>query len=168
MISNAIPLADVLPWGDVVPTSGRTILVQDSAGTDGRFLLHTLAMQTLARRTAGRAGGSADAGDSMRRDDSAVPGNGATATTHRRNNRTTINVSAGGRVLWLGCTPATDAQIASAMKKIGCDVSVKAAAVLPTSAAGNSSISRPTVPKRVEIIPIMHEIASFIVDNGQE
>jgi len=152
MISNAIPLADVLPWGDVVPTSGRTILVQDSAGTDGRFLLHTLAMQTLARRPyADRSGGgSADA----------------------RNNRTIQNVSAGGggRVLWLGCTPATDAQIASAMKKIGCDVSVTAAAVLrATGAAGSSSITRPTTPrKRLEIIPIMHEIASFIVDNGRE
>ena len=37
--ANAVPLPDVLPWADALLPQ-RTVLINDSVGTDGRFLLH--------------------------------------------------------------------------------------------------------------------------------
>jgi hypothetical protein len=74
MNSTAVSMTDSLPWSTSVP---RNILICDSIETDGRFLLHTLALQALA-------------------------GNNS--------------------ILWLAGGPLTDRQVATALKKIGCDV----------------------------------------------
>lgn len=172
-MSNAIPLADVLPWQvDFVSTSGRTILVCDSAGTDGRFLLHTMALQTLRPpSTAPSSSAAVVSRDPLQRASAVAAGLVPPATRSSSMNRNPTSKAApaavGGRVLWLGCTPATDQQVASALKKIGCDVSVTTAAVLPDNTT--DSMSNVTIrPKRLEIIPIMFEVASSIADESQE
>ena len=135
--ANAVPLPDVLPWADALPPQ-RTVLINDSVGTDGRFLLHTLACQTL------RGGGGAGAA-------------GASAPSP----------SSGGRVLWLGCTPASVKQIASALKKIGCDASLTMAATIGSSGRGNGNISS-AKSRRLEIVPIMLEAATTILSSNEE
>ena len=46
---NSVPLTDTLPWGfDKPPVGGRTVLICDSAETDGRFVLHTIVSQCLS------------------------------------------------------------------------------------------------------------------------
>ena len=89
----AVPLTDALPWEASLSSSSssRTFLVNDSMGTDGRFLLYTLASQVLS------SSGSATATT-------------ATAAKQKR-----------GRVLWLACGPVTEGQILQGLKKIGCD-----------------------------------------------
>ena len=155
--ANAVPLPDVLPWADVLPPN-RTVLINDAVGTDGRFLLHTLASQTLRGSSSGVSGGSS-AGSSFRRAspaDSSAPPSSSSAP--------------GGRVLWLGCTPATVKQVASALKKIGCDASLTTAASL----AAPMATSSPTTAKsrRLEIVPIMleaaNEILSLVDDNEDD
>lgn len=42
-----MPLTDALPW-EVPPAHHRTLVVNDSIGTDGRFLLYTLASQVFS------------------------------------------------------------------------------------------------------------------------
>ena len=85
----AVPLTDALPWD---ASSRRTFLVNDSMGTDGRFLLYTLASQVLSSS------------------DSSTASSNTTASNQRR-----------GRVLWLGCGPVAEGQILQGLKKIGCD-----------------------------------------------
>ena len=151
--ANAVPLPDVLPWADVLPPN-RTVLINDSVGTDGRFLLHTLASQTLRGSSSGVSGGSS-AGSSFRRAwpaDSSAPPSSSSAP--------------GGRVLWLGCTPATVKQVASALKKIGCDASLTTAASLAAPMATSSS---PTAKsRRLEIVPIMLEAANEILSSADD
>lgn len=138
--ANAVPLPDVLPWADALPPQ-RTVLINDSVGTDGRFLLHTLASQTLR----GGSGGGGAAGAS------------APASSS----------SSGGRVLWLGCTPASVKQIASALKKIGCDASLTMAATIGGSGGGNGNISS-AKSRRLEIVSIMLEAATTILSSNEE
>lgn len=138
--ANAVPLPDVLPWADALPPQ-RTVLINDSVGTDGRFLLHTLASQTLR----GGSGGGGAAGAS------------APASSS----------SSGGRVLWLGCTPASVKQIASALKKIGCDASLTMAATIGGSGRGNGNISS-AKSRRLEIVSIMLEAATTILSSNEE
>jgi len=123
--ANAVPLPDVLPWADALPPN-RTVLVNDSAGTDGRFLLHTLACQTLRGGSSGRSGVGGD----------------STASPSPS--------SSGGRVLWLGCTAASAKQIASALKKIGGDASLTAAAAAAAATAQSSSRRLEIVPIMLE------------------
>jgi len=136
--ANAAPLPDVLPWADALPPN-RTVLVNDSAGTDGRFLLHTLACQTL------RGGGSSGSGRSggSSGDSTASP--------------PPSSFPSGGRVLWLGCTAASAKQIASALKKIGGDASLTAAAAAAAAAQSSS--------RRLEIVPIMLEAATDLLSS---
>lgn len=93
----AVPLVDALPWESALSGSSngdskRTFLINDAIGTDGRFLLYTLASQVLSSST-----GSNNS-------------TGNNSTTSKR-----------GRVLWLGCGPVTEGQILQGLKKIGCD-----------------------------------------------
>jgi len=159
--ANAVPLPDVLPWADVLPPR-RTVLVNDSVGTDGRFLLHTLASQTLRGGSGSGGGGGGGVGNS-----------GTGGSTFRRapaDSNTSASApsssSAGarGRVLWLGCTPATAKQIASALKKIGCDASLTAAAAI----GGGGSASSSARSRRLEIVPIMLEAATEILSSDDE
>ena len=156
--ANAVPLPDVLPWADVLPPN-RTVLINDSVGTDGRFLLHTLASQTL-RGGGGGSGGSSSAGSSFRRvspTDSSAAASSAPPSS---------SSAPGGRVLWLGCTPASVKQIASALKKIGCDASLTTAASLATSMAASSSTTANN--RRLEIVPIMLEAATEILSSSAD
>jgi len=141
--ANAVPLPDVLPWADALPPR-RMVLINDSVGTDGRFLLHTLASQTLRGGSGGSGGGG---------------GVGATAAASAPSS------SSGGRVLWLGCTPAAVRQIASALKKIGCDASLTMAATIGGSASGSISSAK---SRRLEIVPIMLEAATEILSSDEE
>ena len=144
--ANAVPLPDVLPWADALPPQ-RTVLINDSVGTDGRFLLHTLASQTL------RGGGGGGGGVS------GVGRVGAAAAASAP-----LSLS-GGRVLWLGCTPASVKQIASALKKIGCDASLTMAATIGGSGSGNITSAK---SRRLEIVPIMLEAATDILSSNEE
>ena len=137
--ANAVPLPDVLPWADALPPN-RTVLINDSVGTDGRFLLHTLASQTLRGGSGGGGGAAASAPSSS---------------------------SSGGRVLWLGCTPAAVKQIASALKKIGCDASLTMAAAIGSSGSGSGNISS-AKSRRLEIVPIMLEAATDIFSSSDD
>lgn len=152
---NAVALADALPWGDATVRGGRTILITDSAGTDGRFLLHMLAAQTLASRSRlapTSAAGSPDAGASP------TP---PTAGIGRRQGA----AAASGRVLWLGCTSASEGQIASALKKVGCDASVVSTAALGRAHAQRS----PGRSQRMEVIPVASDLASkLLASEGEE
>ena len=154
--ANAVPLPDVLPWADVLPPN-RTVLVNDSVGTDGRFLLHTLASQTLRGSSSSSIAGdgSSAAGSSFRR---ASPADSSAAASSLPSSSS----APGGRVLWLGCTPATAKQIASALKKIGCDASLTTAASL--------AVPSPTATKsrRLEIVPILLEAANEILSDEDE
>jgi hypothetical protein len=46
----AVPLTEALPWTPPFPS--RTLLLNDSIGSDGRFLMHTLASQILSTPSA--------------------------------------------------------------------------------------------------------------------
>lgn len=152
--ANAVPLSDVLPWADALPPN-RTVLINDSVGTDGRFLLHTLASQTLRG-----GGGSSSAGSSFRR---ASPTDSSAAASLAPPSSSS---APGGRVLWLGCTPASVKQIASALKKIGCDASLTTAASLATSVGASSPATAKT--RRLEIVPIMLEAATEILSSSAD
>jgi hypothetical protein len=105
---NSIPLTDILPWGDGPPISNqtRTILVCDSAETDGRFILHTVASQCL----------SSSSSSSSR--NNVIPTIVGTAMNekHYQTQKGVVNV------IWINCGMHTDEQIEAAMKKIGCDL----------------------------------------------
>jgi hypothetical protein len=92
---NSVPITDVLPWGDISPpTGGRTILIYDSAESNGRFLLYTIAAQSLRLQSSY---------------------NNETYTKQEGNDDQT-------HVLWIHCGTKTDAQLNAGMKKNGCDV----------------------------------------------
>jgi hypothetical protein len=95
-IMNSVPITDILPWGDhSPPTGGRTILIYDSAESNGRFLLYTIAAQTLKlQQTSSSSSSSSD----NTRDDKRP------------------------HVLWIHCGTKTDSQIYAGMKKNGIDV----------------------------------------------
>jgi hypothetical protein len=107
---NSIPLTDILPWGDGPPisTKTRTILVCDSAETDGRFILHTVASQCL----------SSSSSSSSSRNNVMIPTTVGTAMNekHSQTQKGAVNV------IWINCGMHTDEQIKAAMKKIGCDL----------------------------------------------
>lgn len=90
---NSIPLTDVLPWGDDVPSGGRTIVVFDSVEADGRFLCHTIVSQCL----------SSNKGAKNFKRDPAI--------------RSRIR-----KIIWIHCGTITKDQIRAAMKKNGCDL----------------------------------------------
>jgi len=113
---NSVPLTDVLPWGDTVPTSGRTVLICDSTETDGRFLLHALASQCLSSPS------SSSSSSSLLQVSSSNPIK--SSSTFRRNSKQIQNTSANSKsrkVLWIHCGSQTDHQLRMAMKKAGCD-----------------------------------------------
>lgn len=92
-IMNSVPITDILPWGDhSPPTGGRTILIYDSAESNGRFLLYTIAAQTL------RLQQSSSSSSDNTRDDKRP------------------------HILWIHCGTKTDSQIYAGMKKNGIDV----------------------------------------------
>jgi len=65
--------------------------------------------------------------------------------------------SSSGRVLWLACGPSTDKQVATALKKMGCDAAAAyLRSSLSLSAAAAKSTSRADALK---IIPMTQEIA---------
>ena len=108
--SSQVPLSDVLPWGDTVPTHGRTILINDSAETDGRFLLYTLASQCLITRKNNALGGAA-AFTAGRRVPSLVHNS---ASSNALSSSNISSSSHKGNVLWVSCNAVTNHQIMSA------------------------------------------------------
>ncbi|KAL7479544.1 hypothetical protein ACHAW6_005269 [Cyclotella cf. meneghiniana] len=126
--STTQPLADVLPWGcpisltgpasnhpvslplsrkcdvDVAPSTfyaytSRTVIITDSLPTDGRFLLHTLALQFLSAKSDFVGASNEDKPN----DPTAASSDSALA----------------GSVLWVSCgsPPVTENQIAVALRK---------------------------------------------------
>ena len=96
MNANTIPLQEVLPWSSDIP---RNILVCDSIETDGSFVLSTMAAQLFSSPSL-----------------SLLPSSSAAAA--KIVNRQRI-LSA--RVLWLSGDASTERQVASNLKKFGCD-----------------------------------------------
>ena len=107
--STTQPLSDVLPWGNpitvsssdkshdlvndtcrsVVDVDDRTLLITDATSTDGRFVLHTLALQFLSNRHSLEE-------PSVSMNSSDDYDNSSPAT----NNSTVME----GAVLWISCT----------------------------------------------------------------
>jgi hypothetical protein len=103
---NTVPIQDVLPWGyERPPVGGRTTLICDSAETDGKFLLYTIAAQCLSS--------SSKAPSSL---NSAVPASRSSPITK------IASASSQYNIIWINCGLKTEAQISAAMKKIGCDI----------------------------------------------
>jgi hypothetical protein len=92
MNSNTIPLQDVIPWS---PNTPRNILVCDSVETDGSFVLSTMAAHLFS---------------------STLPSSSGMQT--KGIDRQQISWS---RALWLCGNASTKRQVASALKKLGCD-----------------------------------------------
>lgn len=101
---NSVPITDILPWGDSPPTGGRTVVIYDSAETNGRFLLHTIASQCL-RPQSRNPSSSTLVSPSLH---SSTPPN---PTSHEGCHH----------VLWIHCGTKTEGQLLTAMKKCGCD-----------------------------------------------
>ncbi len=106
-IMSSVPLTDVLPWGDCIPTGGRTILICDSAETDGRFLLHTIATQCLNNNTS-----------------SSSPFTSSPSYSSSTQMKTNSKKNKKGKVLWIHCGSSTNNDIKTALKKSGCDPSI--------------------------------------------
>lgn len=120
---SSVPLTDVLPWGDSIPTGGRTILICDSTETNGRFILYTMASQCL--------------NSSPSLPSSLFASNATTATSTSKK----MNDATKGKVLWIHCGSSTDNDIRAALKKAGCDSSSIAPSASP-SGTGTFSSSR--------------------------
>lgn len=143
-MNATVPLEEALPWSTEIP---RKILICDSIETDGSFLLHTFAGQIL-KGGGGSIGGSSD------------------ATT------TTTGGGGGGggqnHLWWLTARPSTDRQVATALKKIGCDVAAsylrKPAAVGLTADLQNHHQHS----RRLKITSLTTEIASKILETDDD
>mmetsp|Transcript_8230 Transcript_8230/g.12391 ORF Transcript_8230/g.12391 Transcript_8230/m.12391 type:complete len:440 (-) Transcript_8230:46-1365(-) len=164
---NSVPLTDVLPWGDTIPTGGRTILICDSASVGGRFLLHTMAAQCLRSSSSSPPPSSSTStnicdGTTSR----TVPSNpiqSSSSQSFRRNNDTMLRDSKqqaktkNGKVLWIHCGCSTDDQLRLALKKAGCD-SASISSNTPQSLHFHRGASS-SVPSQFEIINIMHDLS---------
>jgi len=129
---NTVPIQDVLPWGfENPPVGGRTTLICDSAETDGKFLLYTIAAQCLSSSKA-----------SLSSLTSAVTANRASSNNKSATSSSQYNI------LWINCGIKTEAQINAAMKKIGCDLRTNEKMVhimtvpIPTDSAGAESLKQ--------------------------
>lgn len=101
--SSLQPLSDILPWGNpitVLPSlssssstdksvDDRTLLITDACSSDGKFMLHALALQFLSCRH-----------HAVVDDDAAQ-----------------LSPVLEGAVLWISCTPAIDRQIITGLRK---------------------------------------------------
>mmetsp|Transcript_1269 Transcript_1269/g.2309 ORF Transcript_1269/g.2309 Transcript_1269/m.2309 type:complete len:393 (-) Transcript_1269:23-1201(-) len=119
---NSVPITDILPWGDSSPpTGGRTILIYDSVESNGRFLLYTIAAQSLRGLQSLSLPSSISHSSSSSSSSTGLKNAPTTATT---NTTTTYTASHDGyyHVLWIHCGTKTDAQIFAGMKKNGCDI----------------------------------------------
>ncbi len=94
--SSSVPLTDVLPWGDEPVCGGRTVLLLDSAETNGRFILHSIASQCLKTKTKAKLKKTLSRPDSS----SLSPWN----------------------IIWMSCGVYIEDNVRAAMKKIGCDL----------------------------------------------
>jgi hypothetical protein len=110
---SSVPLTDVLPWGDSIPTGGRTILICDSAETDGRFLLHTMATQCLNNN---HSSSSSPFTSSSTIASPNFSSSTLLKTIHKKSKR--------GKVLWIHCGSSSSNDIRTALKKSGCDPSI--------------------------------------------
>eukprot|EP00581_Thalassiosira_minuscula_P017412 CAMPEP_0183732008 /NCGR_PEP_ID=MMETSP0737-20130205/37179_1 /TAXON_ID=385413 /ORGANISM="Thalassiosira miniscula, Strain CCMP1093" /LENGTH=493 /DNA_ID=CAMNT_0025964889 /DNA_START=5 /DNA_END=1486 /DNA_ORIENTATION=- len=125
--STTQPLSDILPWGppiSVSPSSAhhgtsndspgsrrsnhttanadmRTLVVTDACSTDGRFLLHTLALQFLSSRYS--MSSSLQASPKIMND----------AGNNNSNNSSLLE----GAVLWISCAPVSEKQIMMGLRK---------------------------------------------------
>ncbi|KAL3759838.1 hypothetical protein ACHAWU_007582 [Discostella pseudostelligera] len=127
------PLSDILPWGNpltvvntgaassdsvpsrssnssstVVVEDDRSLLVTDATSTDGRFVLHTLALQFLSSRYSFYNPRRQD--DAFDTTASSVVGDGDGSV---RKSNTTME----GAVLWISCAPIADRQIMMGLRK---------------------------------------------------
>ena len=123
--STTQPLSDVLPWGNpitvsssssdkshdlvndtyrknVVDVDDRTLLITDATSTDGRFVLHTLALQFLSNRY------SLLEEPLLSMNSSDDCDNSSPAT-----NNTVME----GAVLWISCTSVAEKQIMQGLRK---------------------------------------------------
>jgi len=131
MNSNSVPLADVLPWGDNIPTGGRTILIYDSAETNGRFLLHTLASQFVKNSCTSnsskiqRSNNNNNYYNTVERSKSITQQQPFVKDTTINANSTSIMHRGDddhNKVFWVACGSLTEKHIFAALKKIGCDI----------------------------------------------
>uniref|UniRef100_A0A6U9VQQ9 Uncharacterized protein n=1 Tax=Pseudo-nitzschia australis TaxID=44445 RepID=A0A6U9VQQ9_9STRA len=109
MNANTIPLQEVLPWSPGIP---RNILVCDSVETDGSFVLSTMTARLFSSPSSMSS--------------SFAPG--PKGMSRQR--------SLSRKALWLSGNASTERQVASTLKKIGCDAG---AAYLRNSKNNSSS-----------------------------
>lgn len=114
---SSVPLTDVLPWGDGIPTGGRTILICDSAETDGRFLLHTIATQCLNNNTSSSSSSFTSSSTITSPNVNSYSSSSSQLKTNYKKNKK-------GKVLWIHCGSSTNSNIRTALKKSGCDPSI--------------------------------------------
>lgn len=157
--SSSVSLSDVLPWGDSIPSGGRTILICDSTETDGRFLLHTLACQSSS-------GASGSGSNSMSMSNSM--GNNASGINSKSMHRKRKE-----NVLWIHCGCSTEMDIRAALKKAGCDSSLlstsaslssstfSTAESLNTKSRDNSVGDSSDCYAPFEIINVLHELSEY-------
>jgi len=103
MNANTVPLQEVLPWSPEIP---RNILICDSIETDGGFVLSTMVAQLFS---------SSSWSLPLPSPSSASLTTSATGYNNRRHKIPT-------RALWLSGNSSTERQVASTLKKMGCDV----------------------------------------------
>ena len=134
----AVPLTDALPW-EASLNSKRMFLVNDSMGTDGRFLLYTLASQVLSSSSSGNTNSMSSAAN--------------TASQQKR-----------GRVLWLACGPVGEGQILQGLKKIGCDKTALSQAVLAAKQSGDSTEKESSL---LTIRSLATELSDSLLDSNE-
>ena len=132
--SSSVALTDVLPWGDSIPSGGRTILICDSCETDGRFLLHTLASQCLS--SAAHSHGNNNSNSHNISSSSRSSSNSMLNVNNRIRRKKRKD-----RVLWIHCGCSTDADIRAALKKSGCDSTMLSTIPFPNAAGARTGIS---------------------------
>ncbi|MGK3760475.1 MAG: hypothetical protein ACI8RD_012792 [Bacillariaceae sp.] len=115
MNANTVPLQDVLPWRPDIP---RNILICDSIETDGSFLISTMVAQLFSSSSSSSSSSS-------------LPASASGSIDQQRKNLPT-------RALWLSGNSSTERQVASTLKKMGCDAG---APYLRKEYSGNSNLT---------------------------
>ena len=136
MNANTVPLQDVLPWRPDIP---RNILICDSIETDGSFLISTMVAQLFSSSSSSSSSSSLPASASA----------SGCIDQHTRKNLPT-------RALWLSGNSSTERQVASTLKKLGCDAG---APYLRKEYSGNSNLT---------IRSLAVEITNRIIHTNQE
>mmetsp|Transcript_11381 Transcript_11381/g.12791 ORF Transcript_11381/g.12791 Transcript_11381/m.12791 type:complete len:427 (-) Transcript_11381:25-1305(-) len=144
MNANTVPLQEVLPWSPEIP---RNILICDSIETDGGFILSTMVAQLFSSSSWSLP----------------LPSSSASLTTAsaigNKNNRRHNKIPT--RALWISGNTSTEQQVASSLKKMGCDVG---APYLRKEYSGDSNLTIRSLA--VEIADRI--LRNQVVDGGME